>query len=395
MRGDLLDVVLLLLAAVFAFSGYRQGFVVGALSFVGFVGGGVLGAQLAPRVVDEGRERGADTTLLALAIVLALALLGQLALSVVGGLLRRRLTWTPVRRVDAVGGAALSVVSLLLVAWLVGSAVASSSYPAVASQVRRSVVITTVDALVPDRARASVEGFRDLVDDRGFPDVFGSLDPTDAATTDPPDAALAQSEVVTRLADEVLKVTGVAASCSRRLEGTAFQYAPDRLMTNAHVLAGVDAPQVELPDGRQLDGEVVLFDPAKDLAVLAVEGLPGDPLAFAPAAPPGTSAVVLGYPQDGPYRADAARVREVVDARGPDIYDRGEVVREVYALRGRVRPGNSGGPVVDASGAVLGVVFAAAADDADTGYALTAAEVAPEAQAGLTAEDAVDTGPCD
>ena len=395
MRGDALDVVLLLLAAAFAFSGYRQGFVVGALSFAGFVGGGVLGARLAPAVIDEGTERGTDTTLLALAIVLALALLGQLALSVVGGLLRSRLTWTPARRLDAVGGAGLSVVSLLLVAWLVGSAVASSSYPALASQVRRSVVITAVDRVVPDAARDSVEGFRDLVDDRGFPDVFGGLSPTDAASAEPPDPALADRPVVTDLREEVLKVTGVADSCRRRLEGTAFHYAPDRLMTNAHVLAGVDEPVVELPDGRELQGRVVLFDPALDVAVIAVRGLPGTPLAFAGPAPAGTSGVVLGYPQDGPYRADAARVREVQRARGPDIYGAGEQVREVYALRGRVRPGNSGGPVVDATGAVLGVVFAAAADDPDTGYALTAAEVASEAQAGVAATERVDTGPCD
>lgn len=391
MRGDGLDIVLLVLAVAFAFSGYRQGFLVGALSFVGFVGGGVVGARLAPRVLEGTTNRA----VLALGLVFALALAGQLLGGILGAAIRSRVRQRGVRLLDAAGGAFVSAVSLLLVAWLVSSAVASSSFPTLASQVRRSVVIGAVDTLVPDPARRQVEGFQKLLDDRGFPDVLGRLEPTDARNADPPDAALAASPVVSSVRDRVLKITGVADSCRRGLEGTGFLYAPERLMTNAHVLAGVTEPQVALPDGSRLPATVVLFDPDVDVAVLAVPGLPGAPLPFAPAAPDGADAIVVGYPQDGPFRADAARVREIRRARGPNIYGEGRVEREVYALRGRVRPGNSGGPLLDPSGAVLGVVFAAAADDPETGYALTAAEVAGQAERGAGATAAVGTGPCD
>lgn len=394
MRGDLLDIVLLCAAAVFAFSGYRRGFVVGALSFVGFLGGGLLGARTAPAVADLKFSQGVPNPVVGIAVVVVLAMLGQVLATMVGGRLRARLTWRPVRLLDALAGAAVSAATLLLVAWLVGSAVASAPFPALASQVRRSTVISTVDGLLPDAARSSVAGLRRLIDDRGFPDVFGALVPSRPSEVDPPDPALATSEAVTGARPEVLKVTGVAQACSRSIEGTGFAYAPERVMTNAHVVAGVREPSVQV-GGRRLAGRVVLYDPARDVAVLYVPGLVGDPLAFAGPAAPGDSAIVVGYPGDGPFRADGARVREVQRARGPDIYGSGTVVREVYALRAVVQPGNSGGPLLDTSGEVLGVVFAAAADRTDTGYALTAGEVAAAAAAGRVATGRVSTLGCD
>ena len=395
MRGDLLDVVLLVAAALFALSGYRQGFVVGALSFVGFLGGGVLGARLAPTALREAGLEESDGALIGLALVLLLATAGQLLATVVGGRLRSRLTWRPARQLDAVGGSVVSVVSLLLVAWLVGTAVASSPFPALASQVRRSGVIAGVDAVVPDAARRSFAGFRELIDENGFPDVFGGLAPTRSAQVPPPDPALARSRAAVSARPDVYKVTGVAVACSRRVEGTGFAYARERVMTNAHVVAGVREPVVERVDGEALPARVVLFDADRDVAVLAVPGLPGSPLDFAGPAEAGDDAVVVGYPQDGPFRADAARVRQTQRARGPDIYGERTVVREIYALRGRVRPGNSGGPLLDERGDVLGVIFAAAADDPQTGYALTAAEVAQDAGEGRTATERVASGRCD
>jgi S1-C subfamily serine protease len=232
------------------------------------------------------------------------------------------------------------------------------------------------------------------VDDRGFPEVFGDLVPTQVRPVDPPDPKLARSAVVTAVRDRIYKITGVAKSCSRRIEGTGFLYAPERVMTNAHVVAGVRTPKVHVGD-REVEGRVVLYDPDLDIAVIAVPGLTGRPRAFSGRARPGDSAIVIGYPQDGPYRADAARVRNVQDAKGPNIYNNRTVVREIYALRARVRPGNSGGPLVSPKGAVYGVVFAAAADDPQTGYALTAAEVADDAARGRTATQAVSTQRCD
>lgn len=394
MHGDLLDVLLLVASLLFAVSGFRQGFVVGALSFAGFLGGGVLGARIAPSLAAHRPFLGLDETFVGLGSVFVLACLGQVLATLVGSRLRAALTWRPARLLDAAAGALVSVVSLLLVAWLIGTAVASSPYPALASQVRRSVVIGTVDVALPDAARRWFAGFRRLIDARGFPDVFGGLDPTRSSQVAPPDPALAASPTVQAAQGAVVKVTGVAPACSRRIEGSAFVYAPEHVMTNAHVVAGVKDPVVDV-GGRELSARVVVYDPERDLAVLYVRSLRASPLAFGGPAAAGDGAIVVGYPEDGPLRADAARIRETQSARGPDIYGTRTVVREIYALRGLVQPGNSGGPLLDPQGRVLGVVFAAAADRTDTGYALTAAEVAGDATQGATATTTVSTQTCD
>lgn len=393
MTGDVLDLVLLAAAAVFAVSGYRQGFVVGVLSFLGFLGGGVVGAKIAPMLATGVLHR-LPVGVVGLGTVFVLASLGQILATLVGGGLRRRLVWKPLRRVDNVAGALISVVSLLLVAWLVGQALASAPFPEVASQVRRSTVIDAVDKAIPASGQRFFRGFRQLVGDHGFPEVFGGLAPTQVIDVDPPDPALANSQPVLVARPDVLKIIGVASSCSRRIEGTGFVFAPGRVLTNAHVVAGVSDPQVQV-GAVSLRARVVLYDPDRDLAVLFVPGLDRAPLNFAGPAVSGTGAVVVGYPNDGPFRADPARVRGTQKARGPDIYQQRTVVREIYALRARVQPGNSGGPLLDSAGRVLGVVFAAAADDTQTGYALTAAEVASDAAAGSTATSPVSTQGCD
>jgi S1-C subfamily serine protease len=392
--GDLLDIVLVVAAVLFAVSGYRQGFVVGVLSFVGFLGGGVLGAKVAPAVASAPLFADFPRTVVALGVVFLLASVGQVLASLVGGAVRRRLTWRPARQVDALAGAVISVVSLLLVSWLVGRAVASSPYPELASQVNRSVVLTTVDGLVPNAGQQFFTSFRRLVDESDFPRVFDGIGRPDVSEVDPPDPALAQSAVVQQVMPSVLKVTGLAPDCRKSVEGTGFVYGPERVMTNAHVVAGVDEPKVTVGD-RRLDATVVLFDPATDVAVLAVPGLQRPALSFrAEPASTGADALVLGYPQDGPFDVRPGRVRGTLDARGEDIYGRRGVTREIYALRALVRQGNSGGPLVDPSGRVLGVIFAAAADDRNVGYALTAAEVADEAREGLQARQRVSTQSC-
>lgn len=394
MHGDLLDIFLLVACVLFLISGYRQGFVVGILSFFGFLGGGVLGATFAPSLARTGPLSSLPRTTLAIALVFVLACLGQVVATLVGNVLRRKLVWKPLRTVDSIAGALISVVSLLLVAWLVGTAVASSPFTGLASQVRRSQVLDLVDKAVPGGAKGMFTSFRRLVDDRGFPEVFGDLVPTQVRPVDPPDPALVGSPAVASVRSRVFKITGIATACSRRIEGSGFLYARERVMTNAHVVAGVQRPKVEV-DGRQLSATVVVYDPDRDIAVLYVPGLTRAPLAFTSRARQGDSAIVVGYPQDGPFRADSARVRGTQTAKGPDIYQRKTVVREIYSLRARVRPGNSGGALIDTKGGVYGVVFAAAADDPQTGYALTAKEVASDAALGRTATRTVSSQGCD
>jgi S1-C subfamily serine protease len=186
----------------------------------------------------------------------------------------------------------------------------------------------------------------------------------------------------------------VAAECSHRVEGTGFVFADGYVMTNAHVVAGVGSAQITPDGGRPRAARVVLFDPKRDVAVLHVDRLGLSPLEFAGTARTGDVAVDAGFPQDGPFSAVAARVRDELTAVGRDIYERGTVRREVYSVRARVLPGNSGGPLLAADGKVYGVVFASAADDSETGYVLTAGEVAADADTGRHSTAAASTGEC-
>jgi len=391
---NLLDIILLLVALLFAASGYRQGFLVGALSFVGFLGGGMIGAQVAypfAELIGE-RQHGA---VIALGVVVALACLGQVAGTAAGVALRSHLTWRPGETVDSLAGALLAGLSVLLVAWLLATAVARSPYPTAAREVRGSTVLTTVDSAMPGGVRDAFSSLRRLADGSGFPAVFSGIGGESIVATDPPNPAVVSETAIVNASASVLKVRGIAPSCSREIEGTGFVFAPRHVMTNAHVVAGVQQPAVEA-GGRQLEARVVLFDPARDIAVLYVPDLdrPVLRLQTDPAGAADSSAVIAGYPEDGPYTTVAARIRDRQEARAPDIYSRGSVVRDIFAVRGMVLPGNSGGPLLSTTGTVYGVIFAAATDDNDTGYALTANEVSASAQAAASATTAVSTSGC-
>jgi S1-C subfamily serine protease len=391
--ADLLDVFLLGAIAVVAIGGYRQGLVVDALSLAGLIAGGVVGLLVAPPIAKAIVD-GSPQSLVALGLGLVLAILGQLLGTTIGTIARQRITWKPARLVDSVVGAFVAALGVLMLAWVFALPISKSSYAGLSDQVRRSFVMRTMNRVLPDPPPV-FDSFLRLFRQHGFPEVFADLGPTRTANVPPPDPAAVNAPSVRIARDRVLKVTGVARSCSRRLEGTAFVYAPEHLITNAHVVAGVRTPQVEVGKGDIRDARVVVYDSARDIAVLYVQGLKLAPLTFAGTARTGDSAIVVGYPEDGPFTAVSARVRERITAVGRDIYDRKDVRRDVYALRTRVRPGNSGGPLLAPDGRVYGVIFAAAADDPQTGYALTAKEVAPDADAGRAATVAVSTQSCD
>ncbi|SCL62237.1 Colicin V production protein [Micromonospora citrea] len=387
------DLVLLLLMLVFAISGYRQGFVIGVLSFSGFFLGALVGLQVGPLLAQQFVESG-TRVLISLVAVFGLAVVGQALAGWLGSHLRKTITSDVGRRADDIGGAFVSLFAVLLVAWLVAVPLGSSSLPWLASSVRNSALLTVVDRVLPDQAQRLSTALRDTVDTNGFPDVFGDLAPTRARQVSPPDPALAGSQVVVNSQRSVVKVLGSAPSCSRRIEGSGFVYADDRVMTNAHVVAGTRSTVVEL-NGDRYESKVVVYDPDRDLAVLHVPGLPGPSMRFAAGnAGSGADAIVLGFPLDGPYNAQSARIRDVDRITGPDIYSAGNVTREIYTIRALVQSGNSGGPLVSSNGLVLGVIFAAAADDPNTGFAVTAAEARPVALAGAERTRAVGTGEC-
>lgn len=392
MEGSLLDIVLLVAVLVFAISGYRQGFVIGILSFVGFFGGALVGLQLAPQLVERFDD---DITRMALAlgVVFFTAIIGQTIAVLIGSKLRDQLRAKSAQVVDSLGGSVVSILAMLLVIWMVATPLGNAPAPWLASQVRRSIVIGALDNVVPDPVRNLYSAFSDTVRQGDFPDVFGPLTPTDVTEVQAPNEALKTAPAVTSARRSVVKVLGVAPSCDRALEGTGFFYAQNHVLTNAHVVAGVRSLRVEL-NGREADAEVVVYDAKRDLAVLYVPDLNAPALRFAPEATSGTDAIVVGFPLDGPYTATPARVRDVRQIRGPDIYGTPDVRREVYTLYSQVRSGNSGGPLLAIDGTVYGVIFAAAADDPETGFALTADEAAPVMAAGRNATEPVSTQAC-
>lgn len=387
-----LDAVLLIAAISFAFSGYRQGFVVGALAFAGFVGGGVAGLLVAPTAVSR-VEPGLGQSVLAVGVVLVAATAGQVLLAWLGGLARDRLTWRPVRVVDASLGALVSVLAMLLVTWFLASALRPGPVPTLSRQISDSTVITAVDDVVPDDAQTLFSSFRRVLDDNGLPTVFGGLSAERIRPVDPPGQGITGTPAVRRAGPSIVKVTGTA--CDRRLEGTGFVMSAQHVLTNAHVVAGVARPEVQVGgNGRRYVGRVVVYDPDRDLAVVLVPDLSATPLDLDPSGDRGDQAVVAGFPGGGNYRLEAARIRDTIDARGPDIYQRRQVTREVFSLLAVVAPGNSGGPLLTLDGDVYGVIFAKSLDDPDTGYALTVDEAAPVIEAGRDRTRQVDTGAC-
>jgi len=386
-----LDIAIIGVALIAAISGWRSGALGSLMSFIGVVLGAIAGVMLAPHIVSHvDSPRGKLFT--ALLLILALVVIGEVAGVVLGRAVRGSIRSGPVRLADSLIGVGLQLIVVLIAAWLLGSPLTTSNQTSLASAARDSKVITEVDKYAPDWLRSVPKRMSALLSTSGLPEV---LDPmrTPVPTVDAPDATLADSLVVAKSRPSVVKIRGVATSCQKVLEGTGFVIAPNRVMSNAHVVAGSDSVTVEA-EGQTYDATVVAYDPDADISILDVPNLPLQPLVFAEQpAKTGTDAVVLGFPGGGDFVATPARVREIIELSGPDIYKTKTVNREVYTIRGTVRQGNSGGPMINRSGQVIGVVFGAGVDDNDTGFVMTTDEVSRQlAKIGNTAK--VPTGAC-
>lgn len=386
------DLVVLGIAFVAGISGWRSGALGSMLSFLGVVLGAVAGVLLAPHLVAsiEGPRTKLFVTLF---LILALVVVGEIAGVVLGRAVRSAIRNRSLRAVDSLVGVAIQIVAVLVAAWMLTYPLQSSDQPNLAAAVRGSKVLKEVNDLAPGWLRQVPTRLSALLDTSGLPDVLQPFGRTPIVAVDAPDAALAADPVVAATRPSVVKIRGVAPGCQKVLEGTGFVAATNRVISNAHVVAGSESVTVEA-DGQTYDAVVVSYDPQADISILDVPDLPSAPLEFAdtPAAT-GTDAVVMGYPGGGNFVATPARVREIIELSGPDIYRTTTVEREVYTIRGSVRQGNSGGPMIDREGRVLGVVFGAAVDDADTGFVLTANEVSHQL-AKLGNNERVPTGAC-
>ncbi|GAA2063295.1 MarP family serine protease [Streptomyces albiaxialis] len=396
---NVLDVLLVLAAVWFAIVGYRQGFVVGILSVIGFLGGGLIALLVLPPLWDEftdGSKPGTGGVIAAVVVVIICASVGQALTTHLGNKLRQYITWSPARALDATGGALVNVLAMLLVAWLIGSALAGTTLPTLGKEVRGSKILLGVSRVMPEQTDGWFADFSSVLAKNGYPQVFTPFSDEPIQDVPPPDPKLAGSPVPQQAKKSIVKVVGTAQSCSKVLEGTGFVFGDHKVMTNAHVVGGVDEPTVQVGgEGRRYDARVVLYDWKRDIAVLDVPQLRAPALRFSEKdAGSGNGAIVAGFPENGAFDVRSARVRGRIQANGPDIYHRGTVSRDVYSLYATIRQGNSGGPLLTPDGRVYGVIFAKSLDDDRTGYALTTDELRQDIAKGRSATKQVDSEGC-
>lgn len=389
-RVLLVDVLLIVLLVISVIVGVRRGFLASLGLFAGLAAGAVAAYWLMP-LVGLWVPVAAWRTLAVAATGIFLLLLGAAVGSAIGGVLRRGVDRIRLRVPERILGGIVSGLAAVLAISFVGGALASTGTPVVSSALASSTVLRTIEQATPAPVRAALAQLRGSVFDEGLPTLGRLLEP--AVTPSAPDVAL-DDPALTQAAQSVAKITGVAYACGITASGTGFAVSPDLVVTNAHVVAGVQQPVVELPGEPARDGRVVYFDPVDDLAVVAVDDLGATPLQVAPTLAVGAAAVVQGYPHGGPFTSGAAQVVSVGTVVVPDIYDDSSAPREIYALAATVQPGNSGGPVLTPAGEVAGVVFARSDTGDDTGYAMTTTELMPVVAQLGNLSAAVDSGSC-
>ena len=391
--GLTLDLLLLFVVLGAMALGWRQGALASGLSIIGVVAGGIVGLELAPTAMDlvEGR---AARVIIGVATLIGLIVVGHTVGAVAGQSLRNRMRSPMAVGLDSGFGAVVQAVATLLVTWMVALPLATVLPGQFGDAIRGSSVLATVDDVAPDSWAGLPSSIVRRIDDSGVPAAIAPFEPRPYHDDTPADPAVVEQAVVDEVRPSVVRVLGEAPQCRRLLQGTGFVVAPDLVVTNAHVVAGVDTVRLETVAG-MADAQVVHFDPLDDIAILRSWDLPLTPLPWAGVdAEPGDGAVVLGFPESGPFTATAARVEEKLVIRGPDIYSASRHDREAYILRSDVRHGNSGGPLITPQGEVLGVVFGAGVNDDQTGYALTAAETKAHIDFARDLMEAVDTREC-
>jgi S1-C subfamily serine protease len=384
----ILDALLVLVLLGYIVYGFRNGLSRSVFAIVGIIAGIIAAFFLAPLVANlvpvPFLRLGAT-----IVVAIGLVAVGHAVGSAIGRWIRRGILRSPLSGLDRVLGALVTGVVAALVASMVSFSVAQLGVPVLSRAIAGSTFLRVVNTLTPDPVEAFLAQVRGAVVDRGIPLFTGALEGN--PTIPQIDTG---SGALNAAAESVVRITGNAYACGVSQAGTGFVVYDDRVVTNAHVVAGVTEPVIETLSGQSLPGTVVYFDPIDDLAVIAVPGLDAAALPLGATLAAGTDAAVGGYPYGGPFTSGAVNVISVSSPAVPDIYGDSRSQREVYTLAADIRQGNSGGPLLTLDGSVAGVVFARSADTASVGYAMTMTELEPvtDQAAGLT--DPVSSGDC-
>ncbi|WP_028277673.1 MarP family serine protease [Arthrobacter sp. I3] len=386
----ILDLLLVVALLSYLIHGLRNGFLVTLGGIAGFAAGAVAAFVSVPIVSGLVEDSGWRLTAIVATAVL-LMFVGNGLGTMIGRRIRSVVPFSPLRAADRLVGGGVNVVVSALVMSMLAFSIGALGVPFVSQQLAESKVIRFIDGVTPMPVKASMAQLRSAVIGEGIPtllDGFGQSQPVAVPDTSTDTPAL------NKAAASVLKIAGTAYQCGQNQTGTGFVVAPGRVVTNAHVVAGVDEPVVETPGGRALPGRVVYFDSQHDLAVVAVDGLRSEPLALAADLPSGSAAAFAGYPHGGPFQSKPATVQDIATVLVPDIYGKNASPEDVYRLAGDVQPGNSGGPLLTMDGQVAGVVFAKATTESSLGFAITMNDLSPVAAQAPGLGSAVSSGQC-
>jgi S1-C subfamily serine protease len=386
----LLDLVLAVVLLGYLITGLRNGFLVTLGGIAGFVAGAVAAFFAVPLVsgwVPENPWR----LIAVIGTVVVLIIVGQAVGSALGASIRRWSDVPPLRIIDRILGGAVNVVVAALVLSMLAFSVGTLGVPFLSQQLAASQVIRGIDTATPGPVRSWMAQLRTIAVDDGIPTILESVGP--ATPAEVPDESVDTPELAAAAAS-VVRITGTAFQCGQNQTGSGFVVAPGRVITNAHVVAGVDEPVVEVPGGGALPGRVVQLDTARDIAVIAVDDLQASPLPLGDELGNGSTAAFAGYPAGGPYRIQPASVQALSPVLVNNIYGSDPQPLQVYSLAANVQQGNSGGPLLDMQGRVAGVVFAKSTADAPVGYALSLEELRPIADSAPGLDDAVSAGQC-
>jgi len=371
---NLIDLLILIAALVGLANGYRRGFWLSIAQYVGLLVGVMLGAASARYVLDYLQINNASARPLGAVLVLVIG--GSLGSSIgfaVGEPIRRKILRTGIHTsTDSVAGAALSAFAVLLMCWFLGLSFSRGPSVEIAQQIQRSVLLRGLDTIAP-RPPPFLASVQQVLAGVQFPPVFAGLEPTLPGALPVP--ASVDTPGVNHAAQSVVKVASLG--CGGIVTGSGFPVGGGYIVTNAHVVSGTSSHTIQKPDGSTMRATVVLFDPERDVAVLYVPGYSVAGLTFG-SARRGTEGAVIGYPGGLSEKVVAAVVDGSVAAQGRDIYNQNLVTRQIFVLQASVHPGNSGGPLIDMQGHVLGMVFATSASDPNQAYALTDDEIAPD-----------------
>lgn len=385
-----LDIVLILALLSYLVYGLRNGFLVTVGGLAGFAAGAIAAFFAVPLVSTFVEDSGWRLTAIIAAAVVLMAL-GHGLGTMVGRQLRGVVRIRPLRAVDRLVGGALNLVVSALVMSMLAFSVSSLGVPVVSQQLAESKVIRFIDGLTPTPVKATMAELRSTVIGNGIPTLLEGLDQGQAVQV--PNTST-NTPALNRAAQSVLRIAGTAYECGQNQTGSGFVVSEDRVVTNAHVVAGVSQPVVEMPDGGAMPGRVVYFDTRRDLAVLAVDNLLSQPLQLSRDLPGGSQAAFAGYPHGGPFQSKPATVQDIATVLVPDIYGNNPAPEDIYRLAGDVQPGNSGGPLLTTDGQVAGVIFAKATSDAEVGFAITMNDLDPVAEQAPSLASPVSSGQC-